>query len=171
MKDIMQRIQIANRLDLVTQQIGFVLWQIQDLEGVSAQYFVLVAKATRGMGETAGNALFDKAKKNTFGTTIRHISEHGLLSSDLERRFTHLLSERNWLVHRSRADSRDAVHSDVSMQKLLMRIDTMANETISLLKEIGSLSSNFVKEYGVTEEYINKKAEELLKQWHSSEKI
>lgn len=162
---------MADRLHIVTQQIGFVLWQIQELEGVSAQYFVLLAKATKCMGETAGNALLDKAKKNTFGTTIRHIKEHGLLSSDLERRFNHLLSERNWLVHRSRADSRDAIHSDVHMQKLLTRIDTMANETLALLKEIGSLSLNFVKEHGVTEEYVNKKAEELLKQWRSSEII
>jgi hypothetical protein len=170
-KGIMQRMQMADRLHLVTQQIGFALWQLQELEGVSAQYFVLLAKATKGMGEAAGNALLDKAQKNTFGTTIRHITEHGLLSKYLELRFRHLLSERNWLVHRSRADSRDAIHNDASMQKLLLRIDSMATETLALLKEIGSLSSNFVKKHGVTEEYINKKADELLKQWHSSEQI
>lgn len=162
---------MANRLHLVTQQIGFVLWQLQELEGVSARYFVLLAKATRGMGITAGNALLDKAKKNTFGTNIRHITEHGLLSKNLEQRFNHILSERNWLVHRSRADSRDAINSDESMQKLLIRIDAMANETLALLKEIDLLSSNFVRAYGVTDEYINKKVEELLRQWHSSEKI
>ena len=57
------------------------------------------------------------------------------------------------------------------MQKLVSRIDTMANESLMLLKEIGSLSEAYVKKHGVTEDYINKKAEELLKQWHESEEI
>ncbi|MDH4205340.1 MAG: hypothetical protein OEV45_07420, partial [Desulfobacteraceae bacterium] len=119
----------ANRLNEITQRIGFALWQMQELEGVSAQYFVLAAQAEKRMGEVVGNALVEEARKKTFGRTIHRISKQGLLSTKLKDRFFNLLSERNWLVHRSRADSRDAIHSDEAMQKLVARIDAMANES------------------------------------------
>jgi len=123
------------------------------------------------MGLDAGNALAEKAKKKTFGDTIRQIVNAGLLSPGLETRSTSLLSERNWLVHRSRADSRSAIHNDLSMHRLLTRLDAIGEETLSLLRKIRNLSSAYVKKHGVTEEYINKKAKELLEQWHASNTI
>ncbi|MBU4263921.1 MAG: hypothetical protein KKC76_18855 [Proteobacteria bacterium] len=167
----MQQIQKANRLKEITQRIGFAIWQIQELEGVSAQYFVLLGQAKKGMGEAAGNDLVKKAKKNTFGRTIKDIRKKGLLNKDLGGRFLRLLSERNWLVHQSRTESRDAVHSDIAMQRLISRIDAMADESLALLKEIGSLSIAHMNKHGVNEESIYKRAEALLNQWHSSEEI
>ena len=163
--------QEAERLKIITQRIGFALWQIQELEGVSAQYFVIVTQAKKGMGEAAGNAFVEKAKKKTFGNTIHNITKQGLLSIELKDRFFDLLSERNWLVHSSRADSRNAIHSDSAMNRLISRIDNMANESLSILKEIGTLTISFVEKHGIAKRDINKKAEELLKQWHESEEI
>jgi len=57
------------------------------------------------------------------------------------------------------------------MQRLVVRIDKMAEESLSLLREISTLSEAHVKKYGVTEEYIDKKAKELLDQWHASDAI
>ncbi len=167
----MQEMQRANRLNEITQRIGFALWQIQELESASAQYFVLLAQAKKGIREVAGNVLVEKAKKKTFGRTIDKITKQGLLSTELGNRFLNLLSERNWLVHRSRAENRNAIYSDIAMEKLICRIDDMATESLKLLKKIGSLSVAYVKNHGVTEDYIDKKSEELLKQWHESEEM
>lgn len=171
MEDLKLQLEKAERLAAIAQRIGFALWQIQELEGVSAQYFVLLVQAKKGMGVDAGNDLVEKAKKRTFGATIHQIAKAGLLSSELEVRFTNLLSERNWLVHRSRSDSRSAIHGDIAMQLLVARIDKMAEESLALLREIGALSVAYVKKYGVTQEHVNKEAEELLEQWHASDAI
>lgn len=171
MEELRQQIEKAERLTAITQRIGFALWQIQELEGVTAQYFALVVQAQKGIGLAAGNALDEKAKKKTFGATIHRVSKAGLLNSEIESRFTNLLSERNWLVHRSRADSRSAIHSDLEMKRLLARIDKMAEESLSLLREIGTLCEAHVKKHGVPEVYIDKKAKELLEQWHASGEI
>jgi hypothetical protein len=171
MEDLAQQLQKADRLAVITQRVGFALWQIQELEGVSAQYFVLVAQAKKGMGLAAGSALDERARKKTFGTTLHKIAKAGLLSAALEVRFGNILSERNWLVHQSRADSRSAIHSDLAMQRLVARLDAIADESLLLLKEIRALSETYVKKHGVTEEYINEKAMELLKQWHTSDVI
>ena len=160
-----------DRLNVITQRIGFVLWQIQELEGVLAQYFVLVAQAQKGMGLAAGNALVEKAKNKTFGATIYQIAKGGLLSPELENRFSKILSNRNWIVHRLCSDSRSAIHSDLEMQRLVVRLDNIAAESLSLLQEIGALSEAYVKKHGITEKDINEKAKEILEQWHASDEI
>lgn len=45
----------------------------------------------------------------------------------------------------------------------------MANESLLLMKEIASLTMAFVKKHGITEKYIDQKADELLRQWHNEE--
>lgn len=171
MKKLEKQLEIAERLAMVTQQVGFTLWQLQELEGVSAQYFVLLAQATRGMGLEAGNALEAKAKKRTFGATFQEMKKANLLPNELKKRFENLLSERNWLVHSSRADSRSVIHNDSSMQHLMARLDKMAEESLSLLKAIGTLSEAYVTKLGVTKEYIDRKSQELLKEWQESDAI
>ena len=171
MKNLEKQIEMAERLAVVTQQVGFTLWQLQELEGVSAQYFVLLAQATKGMGLDAGNALEAKAKKRTFGATFQEMKKADLLPNDLPTRFESILSERNWLVHSSRADSRSAIHGDSSMQRLVDRLDKIADESLSLLKAIGKLTEAYVMKHGVTKEYIDRKSQELLKEWQESDAI
>jgi uncharacterized protein YutE (UPF0331/DUF86 family) len=163
------QLQMAERLAAITQQIGFTLWQLQELEGVTAQYFVLLAQAHKGIGLTAGNALVEKAQAKTFGTTIREIAKAGLLAPELEVRFSNLLAERNWLVHKSRASSRSAVHNDDAMHKLLLRVDAMAEESNALLSEVGKLSERFVKQHGVSDQQVENNANQLLEQWHTAD--
>jgi hypothetical protein len=171
MDSFTQRLQRADRLAAITQRVGFALWQLQELEGVAAQYFVLVTQAKKGMGLAEGNALVDKVQGKTFGTILHQITKAGLLNSELERCFTKLLSERNWLVHRSRSHSRNAIYSDPAMQKIILRLDAMAEESNTLLKQLGIFIERHVKEYGVSEQYIEKMANQLLKQWHASDAV
>ena len=162
---------MANRLSAITQQVGFTLWQLQELEGVCATYYVLVKEAALGMGEEAGDVLDQKAKEKTFGATIHKLTKAGLLTGDIEDRFKKLLSERNWLVHSSRTDSRTAVHHESHMATLIERLKSISDEALSLLKHVGVLTEEHVKQHGVSEEYIDKKSKEILEQWHSTDAI
>lgn len=159
----------AERLDAITRRIGFTLWQLQDLEAVTAQYFVLLTQAKKGMGFAAGNALVEKAQAKTFGATIGQVSKAGLISTELVSCFNSLLAERNWLVHKSRASSRNAVHNDAEMQKLLIRLKAISEESLALLRDVDKLVENFVQQHGVSEKYIDEYAIKLLDQWHSAD--
>lgn len=171
MSEIEAQLEKANRLSAITQQVGFSLWQLQELEGVCATYYVLVEEAEFGMEEEAGNKLEQNAKKKTLGTTIHKIVKAGLLTEEVEIRFEKLLSERNWLVHSSRASSRNAIHSDSHMFTLLEKLRHISDEARSLLKHVGALTETYVKNHGVSEEFIEKKSKEILKQWHSTDAI
>lgn len=161
----------ADRLAAVTQRIGFTLWQIQELEGCAAQYFVLIAQAKPGMGLEAGNALVDKALGKTFGQTIHQLTKDGLLSAELERRFVSLLNERNWLVHKSKRESRDAIHSNAAMMKIVNRLEDMAVESGELLRQVGSLTEKYVLSVGIAPSQIDEITTRLLDQWHAGNEI
>lgn len=171
MSELEAQLEKANRLSAITQQLGFALWQLQELESVCATYYVLVEEAELGMGEETGNALEQVAKRNVFGTTIGNLAKANLLAKEIEARFRLLLSERNWLVHNSRADSRKAIHNDKHMATLLERLKLISEEALLLLKHVGALAEECAKKHCISEEYIDKKSKEILKQWHSTDAV
>lgn len=166
-----QQIENADRLATVTQRVGFALWQLQELEGVTAAFFVLLLQATKGMGLDAGNALVEKATTKTFGATLHQIAKAGLVSPEIEERFTKLLSERNWLVHRSRADSRNAIYNDNAMLNLVVRLDAIADEALLLLKHINAETSSFVQKHGISMQYVERVSKRILEQWHADDAL
>jgi len=157
----------AKRLALISQQVGFTLWQIQELENVTAHFYVILEKAEKDIGLEAGNELINKALKNTFGKNIGNIKKAGLIDSELASRITELLKERNWLVHKSRLDSRTAIYHDGAMNKLTQRLEAIADETAYILKELGLHCENFVMKHGVSQSYINEVSQKILKDWRS----
>jgi len=162
-------IERADRLYIATQRIGFALWQLQELEGVCATYFVLVAKAKPGIGLKAGARLAMKAKKRTLGATLRKLRKRDLVDWELGTRLEAILEERNWLVHRSAADSRGALHSVEGATELVARVDSISKESLALLNEVCQRVEQCVKRRGVAEEYISRTALELLARWHRAD--
>lgn len=171
MNTLTQQFAKADRLATVTQSVGFALWQLQELEGVAASYFVLLAQAKKGMGLAEGNALVERAQGTTFGATLHQISKAGLVSAEIEERLLKLLAERNWLVHRSRAESRNAIHSDAVMATLIERLESVADESLALLKFIDGETTAFVQSHGVSMEYVARVSEQLLDQWYGADAL
>jgi hypothetical protein len=167
MNDFDMQLRKAARLDAITKQLGFALWQLQSLEDATAQYYVLVALATRGMGIEAGKKLDDSVKGNTFGRTIHALRSARKMPAEIEQRFLVLLKERNWLVHSSRATNRSAVLDDEACQSLLIRLDALAEETRLLLREVGSASEKFVLNNGVSKVEVDRLTQEILTSWHA----
>lgn len=166
---MLEKLQKAERLRSVTEQVGFALWQLQELEGGAAQCFVLLAQATQGMGIAAGGTLVEKAQGKTFGATIKQLEKAAVLDPELAARFAKLLEERNWLVHRSRADSRGAIHGDGSAKNLLLRLEAIADEALALLKVLGGAAERFAQRRGVSKEFIDQESQRLLKQWQEAD--
>jgi len=130
-----------------------------------------MSKAKRGMGEKAGSKLLGSAFKNTFGKTVHSMRRNGLISGGLEKRFEHVLSERNWLVHRSRADSEKALVDQQAFDALHARIEEIAAESHSLIKVLADMAVDFTIKSGVPKERIEIEEKELLKKWHSRDDI
>lgn len=171
MNTLEEQIIKANRLQTITQKVGFALWQLQELEGVAAQYFVLITQAKQGMGIEAGLELTSKVLKKTFGSTIINLTKSKLLSIEIETKFQTILAERNWLVHDSRASSRNAIYSEVAFDKLATRLDTLAEQALLLLKEIGKQVQLYVQKHGVSLTQVDEMAARTLQEWHNNDAL
>ncbi len=169
MDSLTVHLRMSERLSEITQRVGYTLWQLQELEGVAATYFVLLAEAKRSMGVQAGEILIAKAKGKTFGETIRQLQKAALLSDELEQRFRALLVERNWLVHSSRADSRAAIYNDSEFGALLFRLDRIAEEALAVLREVGALVEKHVIAHGISRQQIDMQAATLLRKWREGD--
>lgn len=156
----------ADRLAAIAERIGIALWQLQELESGAAHYLALKTKATRGMGQAAGDELIAKALGCPFGVTPRDIAGASLFEPSLQTRFDALLAERNWLVHKSLASSRSAVQADAPASALIARINAIAEESLALLRVVGAMVEAFVVGSGVSPEYIDKQAAVILRGWH-----
>ena len=161
----------ASRLEVLARRVGFAVLQIQALEGASAQYLVLRSKVKRGMEADEAQRIVDKARRETFGTTVSLMKDAGLLSEDLEKRFKALLKERNWLVHRSRSENSAALASDESTTALLARIDGTEAESRKLLHALAELSEAFVLESGVSAEAIRAATADIVHGWEDNDAI
>ncbi len=157
------------RLGVITQRVGFVVWQLQELEGIAAQFLVLRTKAKKGMGVDAGQALVRKAENRTFGVTLREISEAKLFEPELQAKFESLLSERNWVVHKSRASSRSVIYSDLAANMLLDRLDKIAAHSLELMRAVSTLTESFVIQHGVSKQFIDRESEKTLAKWHGDD--
>ena len=165
LSDLEQRILSSQRLESISEKVGFTLWQIQQLEEVIATTYVLLCKAHKGMGEEAGFELEKLAKHRTFGNLMHKLMKEKVLPPTISGRLNLLLKERNWLVHRSRGDSRKAIYSDDAMCILLMRLDSISEEALLLIKELGNVVKQFVTSHGATEEEMQGEFEKILVKW------
>lgn len=162
----MQKFLQADRLNQIAQKVGFAVWQIQELEGAAAQFYVLVALAQAGMGEEAGNALVDQAQSKTFGSTVNKLVKGNHLPDELKERFTIFLLERNWLVHNSKADSRNAIYHQSHFEKLITRLELIADEALALLSMLPALSEEFLISNGIDTGRLQNFASTKLKEWY-----
>ncbi len=166
MSTLAEEIIKSDRLSVIAERIGFALWQLQELEGAAAQYYdyVLIEKASPGMGIEAGQELLDEALSKTFGKTVNRLLKSGQIPTEPMKRLQALLDERNWLVHNSRATSRSAVHDGFVCDQLVERINAIAEEALNLLKEISKLAETFILSKGFSQHDINAAVHQARKQ-------
>lgn len=164
-----QQLEKAGRLAEIAQKVGFTLWQVQELEGIAIQCLGLFEAPPGVLTSAQGRALLEELERKSFAAIIKQLVEKAQLEPTLRGRFDSIREERNWLVHRSRADSRSAVHHDADRDALLQRLQVIADEALSLMKELeGVALARTIKATGVSVERINDEAMRTLASWRAS---
>jgi hypothetical protein len=171
MQELDPKVVKAERLEVLCQRAGFALWQLQTLETSSAQGFVLLAKATPGMGQAAGQRLMAPALRKTFGKTVHAMRQHELISGEIERRFIQILEERNWLVHRSKTECDRAITDESRFEAIVERLDQISEEALDLMKILAEQAVSFAQQNGVSPEAIELEEKAILEEWRRNDEI
>jgi uncharacterized protein YutE (UPF0331/DUF86 family) len=145
--------------------VGYAFWQLSECEDAVAHFVTLRLKASRGMGRENGEALLAQTQRRTFGSLLKELQEKHILEQSLEAPLLALLEERNWLVHRSKRESRGVLFRSADFDRLVKRIDAIAEEASSLQLLVGRALEDFVVSCGVDPAFIDQEAARLARSW------
>jgi hypothetical protein len=131
------------RVHLASQQeislylfLGESVCTIQHVEDAISHSIVL--KKTMPRTKLEGGTLLEKYRTYTLGNAIKISEQANLYPDPLQKELKALLSERNWLIHKCIAQSRDEWDLDIGRQKLIHRIKaitTKAQKVLQLIEE------------------------------------
>lgn len=114
--------------------VGEALCAIQHIEDALSHSIVL--KNSVPPSKTEADQLLEKHRSYTLGKAIKTGEKAGLYEEALQQELDKLLSERNWLVHKSIAHGRDEWDSNTSRDQLFRRIKTITTHAQELLQMI-----------------------------------
>ena len=162
---IQQQLESAKRLELVSQRLGFAIFQLQSLEHLLASFLVIRVKATKGIGLEVGNQLLQKELKQPLGSTITALKAAGVLESPLADALTAILKDRNWLVHRVRQENRGVAFSEPRTSELVLQIDGITERCNDLIQKMETESRKFTLSQGVDMNQVEQLALEIAAKW------
>lgn len=161
------KLQEADNLAEINQRIGQDLGILQVLEDISAYFFVLSVRASKGMGSPEGYALLEKARKETFGSTLTSMRKAKLLDEELQDQFEHIRRERNWLVHKSLNHRYQAMADHSALLKLMDRLNSIVRAANALMNHLADEAERYVRESGIDPSECAVEADRVRDSWAS----
>lgn len=127
--------------------LGEAICAIQHLEDALSHSIAIKKSKTRKRSE--GNKLLEEHRSYTLGRAIGIAEKAGLFPEPLQEQLKELLSERNWLVHKSIAHNRDDWDLNISREKLILRIKSITTQAHNLQQSIEGDLIEFAEANGV----------------------
>jgi hypothetical protein len=147
------------------QDVGFALWQIQELENTLAHYLVIVHKVEPGVAIDVAEGILEKTRKMTLGQLVNDLRSKEKVPTELLERLEEFVEHRNWLAHRSRGESRKHLYQEALHHVFFDRVEWVADEALSLGKAFCEEIARYVEKHGVNKEYIERTAAGIMREW------
>ncbi|SDQ89787.1 hypothetical protein [Flagellimonas zhangzhouensis] len=110
--------------------LGESLCAVQSLEDALSHSIVI--KQTEPDEKNKADNLLKEHRKFTLGKAIGIIKNESLLPKPLEIEMSKLLTERNWLIHKSITDNKNDLKSDLYFNNLFERIKALSQKARTL---------------------------------------
>lgn len=124
-----------DRLQEFYTAVGSAVWHLQFLEDVLVTYVTARLKLQdRGSG-IVGLKVLEEQRQRTLGALMHEAKSGGILVGRVEEAFE-VLTERNWLIHRSMHEVSDGLYNDSVREAAIDRVRTLADKSISLKKAL-----------------------------------
>jgi len=131
------------------------------LEDTVTSYLVIVYQLERGAARETVEATFEEASKKTLGGLLKTIRGHAA-PANLVERLSSFTEDRNWLIHRIFREYWGTARNPEISVRLIVRLDAIADEALQIAKVFGDELDTYVVASGVTREFLDKVAREIL---------
>lgn len=127
--------------------VGEAVCAVQHVE--EALSHSIVIKKIRPEFKKKADNLLEVHRSYTLGKAIMIAKKEDLYTESLQKELDEFLSKRNWLIHKSVAQSRREWDLNVSREKLMARIKAISVQAHNLQRLIEEDLMQFVEESGV----------------------
>jgi hypothetical protein len=127
--------------------VGESVCTVQHVEDALSHSIVLKKKKPHLKSEA--DQLLEKHSSYTLGKAIKIAEQACLYPESLQQELKEFLSERNWLIHKSIAQSRDEWDLNISRERLICRIKAITTQAQKLLQLIEEDLIMFSEDNGV----------------------
>jgi hypothetical protein len=149
----------------VVREVGYAVWQIQILESTVGAYLVLVHKASLAVARSEVEAMFAEVSKSTLGQLLRAIEATDKAPQRLVEELDSFVPKRNWLIHRSRHETRQEMYSAQGRAMLIQKIAAIADESLTLAKAFQAETEAHLETLGISKEQIERDTAKILSEW------
>ena len=127
--------------------VGQSVCAVQHLEDALSHSIVL--KKLKPPLRSEADRHLEKHRSYTLGNAIKIAEEAQLYPASLEKELKELLSERNWLIHRSIAQNRDDWDLNIRRDELIDRVRAVATHALKLQRLIEENLIEFSEANGI----------------------
>lgn len=127
--------------------VGESVSAVQHLEDALSHYIVI--KKTKPWQRSEADRLLEKHRSYTLGQAIKIAEKDSLYPESLQHELKYFLEERNWLIHKSIAQSRDKWDMNASREELIRRIKTITTKALKIQRMIENDLIIFCESNGV----------------------
>jgi len=115
-----------------------------------------------GMTPQQYNQLLDSLFQQTFGALMVTLRETVTLPVEAEARLRRVLERRNWLIHNYFWERAGHLLTPAGRAKMIAELEALADEFEAEHQRLLTISRNWAKEHGVTEERLQAELERLI---------
>jgi len=126
----MRRQVTPDELERLYLSIGKGVWHLQYVED-ALQTLITMKHEVRVPGrvsEQEGRELLAKHRRNTLGTSLKIVRDHGLVPQPILDRLSTFKDERDWLIHRSQNSHGDLLYTDAGRAETFARLAAFIEE-------------------------------------------
>ena len=147
--------------------VGASLWQCQALEESLIHVLLIGNKVERDSSIDMVEDLFNKYGKRTLGDLASQVESLSDVPDEIKERLRHFKNERNWLAHKSWADTLPYANSfpPTELNSYLTRINKIGDDALELNDLFKEILDERVKRFGVSKKYLEKKTQEIYTRW------
>jgi len=150
-----------DELSCLYHRIGKAVWHLQYVEEALGYLYIIkrVIVEPYSMSEEDVEQKLRKTQTDTLGLLLRAIEKNNLIKDPLLTDLKNFNKVRRWLIHKSLIESGDDLYTDSGRKCTFDRIEDFISEAIRLHKEVSSEMTNYCVSKGISESWINFKAE------------
>lgn len=160
-----------DELSYLYHRIGKAVWHLQYVEEVLGYLYIIkgVIAEPYSMSEEDAEEKLRKTQTNTLGSLLTVIEKRNLVKDPLLTDLKNFNQVRRWLIHKSLIESGDDLYTDSGRKRVFDRIGNFIGEAIRLQKQVSSEITSYCVSKGISEAWINAKAEHEIRKLRGAE--